>query len=289
MPQLASHPRAHVSTGSISWNCRLAPNKHVWQKQGSRLTCRPWSVYLLISRCLSDKCKVLVFLNILLLAGFVSKLILCVFRIRNNDKCGVYLCKTVIFWAPFKKSWKSCLHQAIKRHPIFSYWHKASANPFFAVNEEHHLCLQATTNVHHRPKNIICFWQKQANPKNILLVCNQQRTLITPPRPTPHHTPPHPLTNTLIIHRRTSSLFASNNERSSSTEEHHLLLTKASKSQEHLSCLQSTTNVNNPDKTTSPFVCNQQTRLAPPPPPTQHPSSSTKQHHLLFAINNERD
>ena len=105
--------------------------------------------------------------------------------------------------------------------------------------EEHHPCLQATTNIiipapphpthahteliihrrtsslfasnneHHHPRPIPphpCTHRAHHPPKNIIFVCKQQRTSLSLPHPSP------PMITHFIIHRRTSSLFASNNE-----------------------------------------------------------------------------
>ena len=147
--------------------------------------------------------------------------------------------------------------------------------------EEHPVCLQSTTNIHrrtsslvaicynahlyrrtsclfainneHPPKNIMfgCnLLQRTSIPKNILSVCNQQRTKIAPPPPPPRYNVHHPPKNII---------FGCN------------LLQRTSIPKNILS------------------VCNQQrTTIAPPPPPPRNPpllqcASSTEEHVCLQA------
>ena len=133
--------------------------------------------------------------------------------------------------------------------------------------KQHHLGLQSTMNVInppptppnplfetkciiHRTHRTTCFVHHP--PNNIILVCNPQRTSLTPPTP-----PESPLWNQM--HHPPNNMFCS-----SSTKQHHL-------------GLQSTTNViNTPHPHPEPPLWNQMHH----PPNNMFCSSSTKQHHL---------
>ena len=147
-------------------------------------------MYLFISRWLSDKCKFLV-LTFYFLWYFFDAYFVCNSHYRNNNKCGFYLGTTFTFGPHFKKVENRVF---IKRHPIFSYGYKASANPSFAVEQMDAFLRHCQEKAQRNLSSLPVPKRQQANPKNIFLVCNQQRTLITPQPPHPpykhiHHPP----------------------------------------------------------------------------------------------------
>ena len=113
--------------------------------------------------------------------------------------------------------------------PLWNQMHHLLNNMFCSSStKQHHLCLQSTTNVINPPtppnppfetKCIIhrttCFVHHP--PNSIILVCNPQRTSLTPPPPrTPSLKPSASSTEQhvlFIIHQTTSSRFAIHNER----------------------------------------------------------------------------
>ena len=166
---------------SVSSN-NLSELKLGSSKKGYRLTRGPWSeclfIYLRWFNGLVTSVNSLCFSAFFV--GFVSKLVLCVFRIRNNNKCGFYLSKTLIFASHLKKLRITIFMLACRGMPCFSL-PQGFCQSVFCGWEVWNIKILKTKITHRstRPENQMraCainneLEQMHHPPKNIIFVCS---------------------------------------------------------------------------------------------------------------------